>query len=94
MLLHSTEYNGLKVAIVLGSYNIRNNLAEYLKQNKPKFAILMLIAVDNKSVSFRSLKSNVEVRSLAEKFGGGGHQEAASCPLKNIELMMLSRILK
>lgn len=92
--IYNISYNGLKIAAVFGNYNIRNNLAEYLTQNKPEFDILMLIAADNKTVSFRSLKSIVEVRSLAEKFGGGGHQKAAACPLKNIEPLMLERILK
>ena len=54
----------------------------------------MLIAVDNQSVSFRSLKDDVEVRSLAEKYGGGGHEKVASCLFQDIEPLLLERVLK
>ena len=89
------SYQNHSVGMVFGSYAVRNDLAEYLKQERPDLDILMLFAIDHQSVSFRSLKENVEVRSLAEKYpGGGGHEKAASCPLSSLELLLLERVLK
>lgn len=90
----SKSYGNHQIGIVFGSYSVRNNLAEFLREKRKDLDILMLIAVDNQSVSFRSLKDNVEVRSLAEKYGGGGHEKAASCLFQNIEPLLLERVLK
>ncbi len=86
-------YQNYQVGIVLGNYSIRNNLATYLEEKNLDLDILMLIAVDNQTVSFRALKENVEVRSLAEFYGGGGHEKAASCPIESIKPLLLERIL-
>ena len=92
--ISSKSYQNHQVGIVFGSYSVRNNLAEYLIEKRKDLDILMLIAVDNQSVSFRSLKDDVEVRSLAEKYGGGGHEKAASCLFQDIEPLLLERVLK
>lgn len=89
------SYQDYQVGMVFGSYALRNDLAEYLRQERPDLDILMLFAMDNQSVSFRALKENVEVRSLAEKYpGGGGHEKAAACPWSSLEPILLKRVLK
>jgi len=41
----------------------------------------MMIAVDKKVVSYRSIKDNVRVRKIVEIFGGKGHDKAATNPI-------------
>ena len=88
------QYGDYQVGCVFGPYEIRNDLAEYLKKVNPQLDVLMLFAPDNRSVSFRALKDNVEVRSLAESYGGGGHEQAASCSFEATLPYLLERVLK
>lgn len=88
------QYGDYQVGCVFGPYEIRNDLAEYLKGVSPQLDVLMLFAPDNGSVSFRALKENVEVRSLAESYGGGGHEQAASCSFEATLPYLLKCVLK
>ena len=88
------SYEDYQIGLVFGEYAIRNNLAEYLKQFYPGLDVMVLFAVDRRSVSLRSLKEHVSVRTLAEKYGGGGHEKASSIPLSNVEELLLRKVFK
>jgi len=49
--------------------------------------LVILVAVDKKSISLRNVNTNVNVRPIAEKMGGKGHFGAAGCNIdeKNIK---------
>ena len=66
--------------IVYGLYNYRNSLADKLSENK-SCDVLVFMAVDNETVSFRSINDNIEVDKIAKEFNGYGHKKAAACNL-------------
>ena len=52
------------------------------------------MAVDNETISFRSINNDVEVKSIAVEFNGGGHDKASSCPLnKENERKIIKKFL-
>ena len=71
----------INYGIVYGLYNYRNSLADKLKDNK-SCDVLIFIAVDNETISFRSI-TDIEVKSIAHDFNGGGHDKASSCSLNH-----------
>lgn len=73
----------LKAGIIFIDYEYRNDLAEYLRVNHFDLDFAMLIALDYGTISYRSIKDNVNVRLIAEHFGGRGHDVAASSPITN-----------
>jgi len=76
---------------VIGSYEYRNLMADKVSEVYPDVDILLLLAFDNNSVSFRSLK-DIPVEPLAKFYQGGGHERAASCSLtKENELKLIKR---
>ena len=74
------EINKIKYGTVYGLYNYRNIISEKLKERK-SCDILIFLAIDNETISFRSINNDTLVESLAHEFGGGGHNLASSCPL-------------
>lgn len=88
------SYEKYQIGMVFGKYAIRNNLAEYLKQFYSELDVMVLFSIDHQSVSFRALKEDVNVRVLAEKYGGGGHEKAAAIPLINVEGLLLRKVFK
>ncbi|MBR1818014.1 MAG: hypothetical protein IJ772_04100 [Bacilli bacterium] len=67
---------------VLGLYDYRNVLADEISNTYFEVDVLVLIAIDSYTVSFRSLNHKYSVRKIAESYGGGGHDFAAACALK------------
>ena len=84
---------GLKAGIVFISYEYRNELAEYFRENNYDMDFAMMIALDPGVVSYRSVKDNVNVREVAEYFGGKGHDKAATNPITNDMQKKLIKIL-
>ena len=72
---------GLKAGIVFIDYEYRNDLAEYFRSNHYDIDFVMLIALDYGTISYRSIKDNINVRKVAEAMGGKGHDKAASSPI-------------
>lgn len=72
---------GLKAGIVFIDYEYRNDLAEYFKENNFDMDFAMLIALDKGTISYRSIKDDVNVRIVAENFGGKGHDKSSSSPI-------------
>ena len=83
----------INYGIVYGLYNYRNSLSDKLRDNK-SCDILIFMAVDNETISFRSINNDVEVKSIADEFNGGGHDKASSCPLnKENERKIIKKFL-
>ncbi len=82
------DIDGYKAGIIFISYEYRNEVAQYLrKTNMYDIDLVILVAVDKKSISLRNVNTNVNVRPIAEKMGGKGHFGAAGCNIdeKNIK---------
>ncbi len=75
------EILGMKAGIVFITYEYRNELAEYFRENNFDMDFAMMIALDPGVVAYRSVKEGVHVRPVAELFGGKGHEKAASNPI-------------
>ena len=75
------EILGMKAGIVFITYEFRNELAEYFRENKFDMDFTMMIALDPGVVAYRSVKEGVAVRPVAETFGGKGHDKAATNPI-------------
>lgn len=91
--IYYKEINGLKAGIVFITYEYRNELAEYLKENNFDMDFIMMIAPDPGVVVYRSIKNNIKVRPIAELFGGKGHDKAASNPITKETTHKLVKIL-
>lgn len=75
-----TKHEDITYGSVIGEYEYRNLLADEVGRLYPDVDIVILLAYNNESVSFRSLKE-IPVEPLAREYGGGGHLRAASCKL-------------
>ena len=71
----------LKAGIIFINYEYRNELAEYLRENKYDIDFVIMISLDRGVVSYRSTKAGISVRKVAEYFGGKGHDKAATNPI-------------
>lgn len=89
--IHYREILGMKAGIVFITYEYRNELAEYFRENNFDMDFTMMIAFDPGVVAYRSVKEGVHVRPVAELFGGKGHEKAATNPITD---EMLTKILK
>lgn len=81
---------GMKAGIVFITYEYRNELAEYFRENKFDMDFTMMIALDPGVVAYRSVREGKAVRPVAELFGGKGHDKAATNPITD---EMISKIL-
>ena len=81
---------GMRAGIVFITYEYRNELAEYFRENKFDMDFTMMIALDPGVVAYRSVKEGKAVRPVAELFGGKGHDKAATNPITD---EMFSKIL-
>lgn len=84
---------GMKAGIVFITYEYRNELAEYFRENNFDMDFAMMIALDPGVVCYRSVKDKVRVRDVAELFGGKGHDKAASNPITEETQEKLVKIL-
>ena len=79
--IYYREILGMKAGIIFINYEFRNEIAEYLRENKYDIDFVMMISLDRGVVSYRSTKENVSVRKVAEYFNGKGHDAAATNPI-------------
>lgn len=75
------EILGFKAGIVFIDYEYRNDITDYFRQNNFDMDFTMLISLDSGTISFRSIKNDVNVRLIAEAMGGSGHDKAAGCSI-------------
>ena len=91
--VYYTEVLGQKAGIVFIDYEYRNDLAEYLRSHNFDMDFAMLIALDYGTISYRSIKEEVNVRKIAEFFGGKGHDKTASSPISEEQKRKLIDLL-
>lgn len=91
--VHYQEILGMKAGIVFIDYEYRNDLAEYFRENNYDMDFAMMIALDPGVISYRSVKDGVEVRPVAELFGGKGHAKAASNPITEQQQTEILKVL-
>lgn len=77
--------NNYKMGLVFTPYEYRNDIAIYLKDHKYDLDIVAMVMEDKDSVSYRAIKDGVDVNKIAQKYGGKGHQAAASSPITKKE---------
>ena len=72
--------NGYRTGILFIAYEYRNEIAQCLRKNNTmRLDQVILVALDNRSISFRNINPDINVRPLAEALGGKGHYGAAGC---------------
>ena len=91
--MYYKEILGLKAGILFIDYQYRNEIGEYLRENKYDVDFVMMIALDRGVVSYRSVKSGVSVRQVAEYYGGKGHDVAATNPITEDKLQSVIELL-
>ena len=79
--IYYREILGMKAAIIFINYEFRNEIAEYLRENKYDIDFVMMISLDRGVISYRSVKDDVSVRKVAEFYNGKGHDKAATNPI-------------
>ena len=84
--IYFREVLGLKGGIIFVSYEYRNDLAQYLRDIKVDLDFVMMVSIDNGTISYRNITQGVNVRVIAEYFGGKGHDYAASSPIEKDKL--------
>ena len=84
---------GLKAGIVFITYEYRNELAEYFRENNFDMDFVMMIAMDPGVICYRSVRDGVNVRQVAEYFSGKGHDRAGSNPINDDVKNNLIKIL-
>lgn len=91
--IHCREILGLKAGIIFINYEFRNEIAEYLRENKYDIDFVMMLSLDKGVVSYRSVKPNVSVRKVAEYFNGKGHEVAATNPITSLHKEQIIDVL-
>ena len=91
--IYYKEILGYKAGIIFIDYEYRNDIAEYIRENKIDIDFVMLIALDYGTISYRKIKEGMNVRKIAEKFGGKGHDGAASSPISSESIGNILNIL-
>lgn len=87
-----TKVEGLKAGIIF-SERYTSHLGNYLCTNKP-IDFIILIDMIRETVSLRSI-GEVNVSVIAQKYGGGGHKNAAGfCLTKENKLIFLDLIIQ
>lgn len=84
---------GYQAVIAFIDYEYRNEVAEKIKATFADKDFSMLIAMNHTSISFRCINENVNVRVIAEHFGGKGHDKASSCSIDNKTLQKIIDLL-
>ena len=91
--IHYREILGMKAGIIFIDYEFRNEIAEYLRENKYDIDFVMMVSLDRGVISYRSIKENVSVRKVAEFYNGKGHDVAATNPITPYQKEMVLNIL-
>ncbi len=88
------EIDNIKVGFCFIAYEYRNEVAEYLK-DKVDIDTIGMIALDNNQISLRNIKDDKPYsRIIAEKYHGGGHDNAAAIPItKDIKEKIINTII-
>lgn len=76
-----TTVDNLKFGIGFINHEYRNDLAQFVRDINHPIDVLLIPNVNKNTCSLRNISPDVDVRKIAEVYGGGGHPGAASCKL-------------
>lgn len=86
--------NGYRTGILFIAYEYRNEIAQCLRKNNTmRLDQVILVALDNRSISFRNINPDINVRPLAEALGGKGHYGAAGCYITKNNIDKVSQLV-
>ena len=71
--------DGYKAGIIFIEYEYRNDIAQYLRDKNYEIDFIILISLANGTLTLRNINFDVNVRRIAEKLNGKGHDNAAGC---------------
>lgn len=75
--MYITEFRGMKCGFVFAE-NYFSELGNKLCLMHPEIDFVAIIDMDGKTVSYRTIKENIDLgNDIAKLFGGGGHPKAA-----------------
>ena len=91
--IYVIKIDGYKAAICYAE-KYRNDIKDYIIENKIfDVDILIIIKLKEKSISYRSIKENVDVNKFAKKYGGGGHFSAAGSQIEDFLIKRITRVI-
>jgi oligoribonuclease NrnB/cAMP/cGMP phosphodiesterase (DHH superfamily) len=73
------EVSGCKAGIVFGE-QYQSELGNRLAELNPDLDFIMIVSTD-KSISYRTIKEDIDLGQVAKRYGGGGHPKAAGSPI-------------
>ena len=79
--LKIVEIDDISLGIVFAESNI-SELGNRLCKLNPNIDAIAIINI-NHSISYRTIKDNVDVSALAKKYGGGGHTKSSGSPIND-----------
>ncbi len=85
-----TELDGYKVGIVYAE-RYRSDLGHHLAQKYPELDFVMIINIST-SISLRG-ENKVDLSLYSKKYDGGGHKNAAGCPLPKDLLQNITKLI-
>ena len=85
-------FNEKTIGVVYAEEHI-NIIGNTLCRRHPEIDCVALISCGSNSISFRSVKDDMDVSALAKMFGGGGHRLAAGAPLKETTPIDMLRLI-
>lgn len=77
------DLHDLGMAGVVFADRFVSELGNQICENHPELDFAAIINLSYKTVSFRTVKDDVDVSLIAKKFGGGGHKKAAGAQIGN-----------
>lgn len=91
--MYVTEFCGMKCGFVFAE-NYFSELGNRLCQIHPEIDFVAMIDMDDKTVSYRTVKENIDLgNDIAKLFGGGGHPKAAGSQFTDeIKLATIEKI--
>ena len=91
--MYVTKMDGKDVAIIYAE-KYRNDIKDYISENKiVDVDLLIIIKLKEQSISYRSMKENVDVNAFARKYAGGGHFEASGSHISSEKLKEITNII-
>ena len=76
--IYERKIMNYNAGIVFVPSEYRNDITQYLRDNNSPLDFVMLVCLENRRISYRNIKPNVNVRLIAELYGGKGHDFAAA----------------
>ena len=87
--IYIREVSGLKAGIAFVNFSLRNEFAQYLRNINYPIDFVMMVSLENRTITYRYINKEVKVLEIAESFGGKGHDYAASSPIRKRKMNSL-----